>query len=488
MEPHSEQRGGLRDKFEGFEFQPNDAVWDRIAETPTDRPLGAKFRAFTWEPHPRVWRGIVAALNPAARRRVWVWSAAAGVALVAGLTWMLSGSPDAQPAMHLAGSNWQSKTGMGGDLVAVHHARSTGHGTHNGSLNLADASATGPAGGPDAHGPSDASPYRQPNGHQRTGIASGTRPDRGFRDPKPGSDRQPSKTILPRNKANGGEIEKAAFASQDRMESRRLSSLSLNMLEVQRGVILRQALNAEMERMNDPKWAVLPKEKEEEAASAEANLYAQAGSSVGAPGPRSMEANAFEDYVGIDSMGIAAIPNSVNESRDDFEEIYAQNYLPPVSVGFAVDHSLGKRFGLSAGLVYTRMRSYMEFSGNGGEGRVDLTRHYLGLNLGGTYNLPLGKRLGAYATAGLRGDLGLGKQLVSSAAAVGFAATTERGKGAAGNYLSGNLGLGMRFAIVPRVSLYFQGTASNYFLYSQRNLWTSRPVWPSGQVGVRISL
>ncbi|MFN8398229.1 MAG: hypothetical protein U0176_26705 [Bacteroidia bacterium] len=470
MEPHSEQRGSLRDKFEGFEQSPSDAVWDRIADTPTDRPLGAKFRAFTWEPNPRVWRGIVAALHPATRRRVWVWSAAASVALVAGLTWMLSGTPEAQPAMHLAESCWDINSGIGGDLVAFHDAHRAGHGANASSMNLADASSNAQVPGSNSDDRPKATPHNRTNDPRQGGLAANTRPDRGHRDPKSPSNHSPKNLSSANNSTNPTTFAGNAFASLNLLDARRLSTLPLNFREIQRRVTQQQSLNAEIERMNDPRWAELPVvHEEEEAASAEANLYAQAGSSVGAPSPRIMEANSYDQFGGVDSFGLSAIPLSVTEERSN-QEVPVQNYLPPVSVGFSLDHSLGKRFGLTAGLVYTRMRSYMDFASSAQLWRVDLTRHYLGLNLGGTYNVSLGKRLGAYATAGLKGDLGLGMQAVSDASSPGFSsASPQRQKAPAGNYLSGNVGLGMRFALVPRVSFYVQRYRFNY-LSSQDNL------------------
>ncbi|HEX2901040.1 MAG TPA: hypothetical protein VHS96_15080, partial [Bacteroidia bacterium] len=107
MEPHSEKKGRLGDKFEGFQHAPGEDVWERIAATPTDRPLGARFRGFAVLPRRRVWRNISAVLHPQVQRRaiVW-WSAAAGAAILLGIG-LLWQSPSGATAKRFAATQWQ---------------------------------------------------------------------------------------------------------------------------------------------------------------------------------------------------------------------------------------------------------------------------------------------------------------------------------------------------------------------------------------------
>jgi hypothetical protein len=51
-----------------------------------------------------------------------------------------------------------------------------------------------------------------------------------------------------------------------------------------------------------------------------------------------------------------------------------------------------------------------------------------------------------------------------------------------------NGGIGMRYAIFKRISLYAQGTAAYYFYAAEPNLFTQKAIWPSGQVGLRLAL
>ncbi|MEM7040917.1 MAG: hypothetical protein AAF570_28395, partial [Bacteroidota bacterium] len=85
--------------FDDFEYTPEGDVWDRIsAETAegTDRgALAAMFADCAWAPNRRVWRGVMAGLYPMRRRRavIW-WSAAAGIALLLGMSLYFTLRPD----------------------------------------------------------------------------------------------------------------------------------------------------------------------------------------------------------------------------------------------------------------------------------------------------------------------------------------------------------------------------------------------------------
>ena len=102
--------GELKHKMYDYEVTPPQAIWDSIAgglnEQAQIKPLAEKMRAYEVKPPAAAWRNILAALKGEAPvrsiafRKVYRWSAAAAVILLAGAYYYLNYSDTAQSVVH----------------------------------------------------------------------------------------------------------------------------------------------------------------------------------------------------------------------------------------------------------------------------------------------------------------------------------------------------------------------------------------------------
>lgn len=465
MEPHSENRGKLGGKFEDFEYTPRAEVWDRIAATPTDRPLGVKFRAFAWMPSRRVWRGIVAELHPqvAQRKAIIWWSAAASVVVLLGIG-LLWEPGTASTADQLADSNWKSRWGksfVDGEAVGTTGNRGLADGGNSQTNNapVSDDSPNGAANG--ANGASN--PQRKSNGV----------------NPVEGSQSMASVATF-------------APALLTGLDARPAGRIARPTEETLREVLFWQTMENERRSLeSETFWNLaIGNELEERDSVHEPVWIAQAGSNL-SPGNSSipMQALAVPDPYSIPGP-IAVADLSANQDEGAFSnaEVDGENYRTPIVFGAYMDHPIGKGFAVSAGLVYSQLQSYVDGAGGNYTAKYQSTRQYLGFAANGTYSIPLAKRFSSYVSSGIQMDKGLGKT-VSVSTLVGETLRERIVKQEdAGNYGSLNVGVGIRYQLLKRLSLYAQGNASYYFYHTRLNLWTNKTIWPAVQMGIRVNL
>jgi hypothetical protein len=470
VELHSENKGRLGDKFEGFQHPPSDAVWDRIAATPTDRPLGARFRMFAVVPNPRVWRRIAAQLQPQQRRStvIW-WSAAAGIALSIGF-YLLQPTTETPMAKNFAVRNW--------------HEMSPKPLMDSGSAN-------GTVGSP-----LNSDSYQNSNQNSLAFTPSHQTPRVPFR-PRLIDDLENGVegSAVPVDFGHGQSGNSiAGISSTKAMEmsalpSRKVGIFAENKEETYREILFWQTLQQELDMQQQAENA-LANEKLNDSDDDTPKLFAQAGSNLSAVngtfGPMALDANDFPE------LGLNATPLSLSGDTQNFASTessgIAENYQTPLILGAYLDHPIGKGFGISGGLVYSKLQSTVEVTGVNFVQNMSLTRQFLGLAAGGTYTLPLGKHFATYASTGVQLDQGLGRHRVLSTRTGGTLVSKVEDRSNNGQQMSANLGLGIRYNLLKRVGLYAQGTAAHYFWQSEENLWTTKRVWPMMQVGVRVNL
>jgi hypothetical protein len=168
-----------------------------------------------------------------------------------------------------------------------------------------------------------------------------------------------------------------------------------------------------------------------------------------------------------------------------------ENFKTPLVLGVFLDRPIGKGLGVSGGMVYTRMESYVESAGESLAQRLDITRQYLGVAANGYYSFQLSprvKRLSLYVNAGLQFDFGLGKHSELRTHIGQTLVGLETLDSPSGSQASANMGAGLRYALLKRVGVFVQGTAAHYFFQSEDNLWSTKPIWPMAQVGLRVTL
>lgn len=450
MEPHSEDQGRLGGLFEQYSHTPGPDVWDRIAAEPTDRPLGSKFWAFTWAPDGRVWRRIAGELHPVPYRRIAAWAAAASVGLLA-LIWGAGAGNGNEPAQGMA---------LRG------HAQEWPAATEAGCL------PDGPAWVPDLR---QQGAMAQLTGHptpRRNGVSGQGKQDAprqslaggaGITQPFPvtGPD-----GMSPRHQG-------LARPLHDIDHKADFTHLLAYTEAVERNRLLEQQAAAAGERPRD--WAAEP-------------IYAMASTNLSMnqaaplqndggtydPGPLTTGTPSFD--------GLAQNENSGPEVPDE-------DFAMPVVLGFGLERKVWGNLSAGVGLAYTRLQSSRDYVTASVDQHQDILRQYLGVSTSAYYSHGIGRsKARAYATAGLQYDFGLGyrSELVSKVDGVETSRTT--GESRLPGQASVNAGLGLSYNVWKAVSLYAQGSASHYFYQGAGNVFTSKVVWPTAQVGVRLAI
>lgn len=469
MELHSENKGRLGDKFEGFQHPPSDAVWDRIAATPTDRPLGARFRMFAVVPNPRVWRRIAAQLQPQQRRStvIW-WSAAAGIALLLGF-YLLQPAAETPFAKNFAVRNnpeWSTRPLMDSGSA---------NGTVVSPLNS------------DSYQKSDQNAFALTQPHPIRRIPFRPRLIDDLENGVLGS-------AVPADFGHGQSGNSMASTEVLKREnlstvpSRKANLLSGSKDETYRRILFWQTLQQEMEMQQQAENALLAEDLKQQNADLP-TFSAQAGSNLAAgTGTFDLAMNA-DNFPELD---LNMTPLSLNGSSQNLSSgessVLEEKYQTPLVFGAFLDRHIAKGFGVTGGLVYSRLQSTVQATGANFSQEMALTRQFLGLAAGGTYTLPLGKHFATYASTGVQFDQGLGRHRVLSTRVDGTLVSKVEDRSNNGQQMSANLGLGIRYNILKRVGLYAQGTAAHYFWQSEQNLWTTKEIWPMMQVGVRVNL
>jgi hypothetical protein len=458
VEPHSDKRGGLGDKFEGFTHAPGDQVWDRIVARQSTRLLGSRFSTFAWVPRPRVWRRISAELHPQHRMRVIVgWSVAASVALAAGL-----------------GILWNVRDGETPAAMAAVE-RSHKSGTH----------------------PLD--PGTQPDGGNAQNFAS--------TQPHPGSSARHSFTdsnshssfayrattthqhspINPFDSKGKAGNPTPPLPVPDPIPSQKALALGEDPHEIERRVLFWQ--NLEVEKAKEAQQQLIDMYSSPIAQKADPVWVAQAGSNL-TSGNANLGFRELQDGSNSNPLGVLGFDAASESVRD---EDNGENFKTPLVLGAMVDHPIWKGFGVSAGVVYTRMESYRNGYGTGLMQRLEISRQYLGLAANGNYTFPLLRRwdrIAGYVNGGLQMDWGLNRHatLTTTELQRGTVLDMEVSDGHSGNQMLANVGLGLRYALFKRVGIYAQGSVAHSLFATQYNLWTTKLVWPTLQMGLRVKL
>ncbi len=472
MEPHSEKKGRLGGKFEDYTHTPSDAVWDRIAEQPTDRPLGAMFMAFAWVPKPRVWRRISAALHPVPYLRIaqWTTAAAAAVAILLLFQWSKPAAPSG-----------------------------TGNGFASSSYRAAHAPRAGEQGGPNASQADlnagntqvevhKIGPSSLPKGSQNAATQDSRRYGGLYPGVQPVAQHDPA-------------VSKNALGMQSPFQAGHLTASDPIFAHIEPRSVAGIAPNLQTIDMRSTFFAMLDLERQKEAYDAMdaeilqiadhqgrpelSGLMAQAGANLSAGGGMPGRSYEFNEFALNGVTGLGTAVNDAAGSRQSREE-----FETPIVIGALVEHGIAPHVALGGGVVYTKMQSLERLELATVSQRIDYTRQYLGLAAQATYSIGLSKRsdrLGLYGMVGMQYDFGLRKHSNRETIELGLQ-TKAKGNEALGGQASVNGGLGLRYALLKRVSLYAQGTGSCYFYASEANLYTQKIIWPSMQIGLRLAL
>lgn len=398
-------------------------------------------------PKPRVWRKIAGELHPVPVGRIAAWSAgaAAAVALLVWMGWLAQApAPQDQVGKALARLDWDATTTDRGSHVVLQPAE--------------DGNATTTVDGNNGAAP-------KKGGHLFPWIAHIERHGLVPSSEHKAQQEQPTWAMVTPQNPKGLATDLAAIDAK---------TTFLNLLQLEQEDEYRRQIDAALQALRDAAQA-----------PAAQGLFAQAGANV-SPGSIAMNTRSLQSDQLISFPGL-----SLNNQAETNSRVVTENFRTPLVLGAYVDRPIIGKLGLGGGLVYTHMQSYQDVTSDFATQHIEITRQYLGLAANLSYTQPLSKRndrLAAFATAGSQFDLGLQKRVVLNTQPTGDVTQTQTDRRDLGNQANVNAGLGMRYTVLKRLSLYAQGTAAHYFYQSDPNLYGQKLIWPSAQVGVRVAL
>ncbi len=459
MEEPSDNSGFLGDKFDDFEFQPRDQVWDRVQQdVGSDSRAGflaTTLGALAHRPRPAVWRKIVRELHPqVARRRAFVWwSAAASVAVL--ITWAAfnyTSGGTAPAATRLAGQTEEivpvaprvdeRRTSPMEEVPAT-----------EGQENLA---ATESVDTP----LNKCIPPTTPN--STFPIANNFTPD-----PQPEKNTSPAPQLRERRAVDG-----------------------LTARSVDAWAAAELPMRVEEETQLAPVMIEIPLAPGEEPEGSDRGYSALLASSVTSSSPFGTLAlgglRDFESFTQDDltSGGISQSEGFLNAAYPRTRE----EYETPIIVGGKFRTRWSRRWSSDWGVNYTHMGSMLRRSSTSENIESNSVRRYLGPSAEIVLDLMPDRKVNLYLSSGLKYDIGLGTWVTETFNSNTPGTTAESVRSRLGSQLSGLGGMGLDIGLTPQLSLFGQ-TNINYMLRDRSfNLWSFRKYYPSVQAGLRFEL
>lgn len=164
----------------------------------------------------------------------------------------------------------------------------------------------------------------------------------------------------------------------------------------------------------------------------------------------------------------------------DFEE--RARHHRPIAFGLKVGYPLSRRWTVSTGMVYTRLRSEFTNVMKGREIEREQTLQYVGVPLSVQYQVLRYKRLGVYASAGGQADWNVSARQDTGNARL------DIDKDRCQWSINGSLGLS--YDITPHFGIYAEQSVIHYFDNHSlvQNYFKDKPTAFSLQLGVRLTL
>lgn len=466
MEQPSDKHGNLSDKFEDFEFSPREGVWDRIRKDVREDAapgfLGAAFNEVTHPPRQAVWRKIAAEINPAyRRRRAIIWRSAAAILLLAtgAAIWFSAAGGLGEPTPE---SNFAAVATPGDSSL---NGNQEGFTAQEYPSPEAIKEVQEAVESPKHKEASAIDPVPVPPGPKRlvkNEVPQRVSPEQLVQN----QNASPIPAIIsPRQAAplSARNLSLVAHADLPQRESTTLPAP-----EPQAPVMIEIPFFEDDERGQEAENSRYSALLASNYTSSTPNFVTELAYSTD---DQISFNSGFPDYSREDALG--GLPAN-------------ENYAAPIAFGGKFRWSFHRRLGLDAGLNYTLLRSTAAQVVADQRADLNIRRTYLGPSAELVWDLIPDRRVGIFASGGLRYDFALGLNVQSTVTQEGnVVAETKFSESLRGQAL-GLLGMGMDIELVDRLSLYGQANV-NYFLYQgSQNLWSGRQLWPGAQVGLRF--
>ena len=192
-----------------------------------------------------------------------------------------------------------------------------------------------------------------------------------------------------------------------------------------------------------------------------------------------------------DSYGVRSNASPIYlQSEAPREEVFEEEYMMPVTVGFQIFFPITQRFSIGTGLNYSFLSTKYSLHSinNGITEHRRVTLHYAGVPINFQYRILSGDRLNFYALGGTTIEKGLtavDKNIVDGSKIDEM----DKIKGA---QLSVNVGLGMELALSNSMGLYFDPNITYYFDNKKKpqpfSIRTVQPLLFRFEAGLRFRL
>ena len=175
--------------------------------------------------------------------------------------------------------------------------------------------------------------------------------------------------------------------------------------------------------------------------------------------------------------------------RNHGDIIEKEQHDRPITFGISVSRAIRNKWSVETGLQYSLLNSKFA-TGEGGffVGR-NQSVHYLSLPVRVSYKFAEYKSLSAYAAAGAALHIPVYGKSDSYYVTESTAIHIDRWRIKPPVQWSTNVGLGLQYRFMPKVSVYFEPTLNWYIPSgsSTHTIWTERPYVFSAPFGIRIS-
>ena len=175
--------------------------------------------------------------------------------------------------------------------------------------------------------------------------------------------------------------------------------------------------------------------------------------------------------------------------RNQGDIIEKEQHDRPITFGISVSRAVRNKWSVETGLQYSLLNSKFAT----GEGGFFIGRnqsvHYLILPVRVSYKFAEYKRLSAYAAAGAALHIPVYGKSDSYYVTESTAIHIDRWRIKPPVQWSTNVGLGLQYRFMPKVSVYFEPTLNWYIPSgsSTHTIWTEHPFVFSAPFGIRIS-
>lgn len=173
-----------------------------------------------------------------------------------------------------------------------------------------------------------------------------------------------------------------------------------------------------------------------------------------------------------------ALNNSGDATGSGTDKIVRKSHhYMPINFSLALRYKFNNRFGLEAGLSYSRLKSEFEMGSNGNTINEKQTIHYIGIPVKGTYNMYTGRLWALYGNLGVTTEIPVYSPLNTNYYLHGILKASEKARVHAPWQWSFGVGLGLQYNLTPRLG-FFAEPSLQYYIPTGSSIETYRTEHP----------